>query len=149
MEDDVSQELAEFALANAIYTALVEGHAAEISARRTAMENASNVSNLNIPHCKADNDHGIECSGYDWIAAVAVQSRSAGCHHKRAYRYHHGECCKSALSYELTITGGIGVVKGIQTTFTASMQLCFLLAISIPSSSIHALVLIPGKDQHY
>lgn len=44
MEDDVSQELAEFALANAIYTALVEGHAAEISARRTAMENASNVS---------------------------------------------------------------------------------------------------------
>ncbi len=28
---------------NAIYTALVEGHAAEISARRTAMENASNV----------------------------------------------------------------------------------------------------------
>ena len=42
MEDDVSQDLAEFGLANAIYTALVEGHAAEISARRTAMENASN-----------------------------------------------------------------------------------------------------------
>jgi F0F1-type ATP synthase gamma subunit len=44
MEEDVSKDLAEFALANAIYTALVEGHAAEISARRTAMENASNVS---------------------------------------------------------------------------------------------------------
>jgi len=44
MEDDNSNDLAEFALANAIYTALVEGHAAEISARRTAMENASNVS---------------------------------------------------------------------------------------------------------
>lgn len=44
MEEDVSQDLAEFGLANAIYTALVEGHAAEISARRTAMENASNVS---------------------------------------------------------------------------------------------------------
>lgn len=44
MEDDASKDLAEFALANAIYTALVEGHAAEISARRTAMENASNVS---------------------------------------------------------------------------------------------------------
>ncbi|TYJ56839.1 ATP synthase F1, gamma subunit [Cryptococcus floricola] len=42
MEEDVSKDLAEFALANAIYTALVEGHAAEISARRTAMENASN-----------------------------------------------------------------------------------------------------------
>ncbi len=46
MEEDVSQELAEFALANAIYTALVEGHAAEILARRTAMENASNVRGL-------------------------------------------------------------------------------------------------------
>ncbi|KGB78097.1 ATP synthase F1, gamma subunit [Cryptococcus deuterogattii 99/473] len=42
MEEDVSKDLAEFSLANAIYTALVEGHAAEISARRTAMENASN-----------------------------------------------------------------------------------------------------------
>ncbi|KAI9631742.1 putative ATP synthase gamma chain mitochondrial precursor [Dioszegia hungarica] len=42
MEEDSSNDLAEFALANAIYTALVEGHAAEISARRTAMENASN-----------------------------------------------------------------------------------------------------------
>ncbi|KAK6908984.1 ATP synthase F1, gamma subunit [Kwoniella mangroviensis CBS 10435] len=45
MEEDVSKDLAEFALANAIYTALVEGHAAEISARRTAMENASNNAN--------------------------------------------------------------------------------------------------------
>ena len=44
MEEDVTLDLAEFGLANAIYTALVEGHAAEISARRTAMENASNVS---------------------------------------------------------------------------------------------------------
>ena len=43
MSSDMSKDLAEFALANAIYTALVEGHAAEILARRTAMENASNV----------------------------------------------------------------------------------------------------------
>lgn len=46
MEEDVSKDLAEFALANAIYTALVEGHAAEISARRQAMENASNVGQI-------------------------------------------------------------------------------------------------------
>lgn len=45
MEEDVSKDLAEFSLANGIYTALVEGHAAEISARRTAMENASNNAN--------------------------------------------------------------------------------------------------------
>lgn len=45
MEEDVSADLSEFSLANSIYAALVEGHAAEISARRTAMENASNNAN--------------------------------------------------------------------------------------------------------
>ncbi|PPQ92014.1 hypothetical protein CVT25_004871 [Psilocybe cyanescens] len=40
-EDDATKDLAEFSLANAIYAALVEGHACEQSARRTAMENAS------------------------------------------------------------------------------------------------------------
>jgi F-type H+-transporting ATPase subunit gamma len=33
MEDDVTKDLAEFALANAIYSALVEGHACEQSSR--------------------------------------------------------------------------------------------------------------------
>lgn len=48
MEEDVSKDLTEFALANVIYQALVEGHAAEQSARRTAMENASNVSRKDV-----------------------------------------------------------------------------------------------------
>ncbi|KAF9258041.1 ATP synthase F1 gamma [Marasmius fiardii PR-910] len=41
MEDDFTKDLAEFSLANAIYAALVEGHACEQSARRNAMDNAS------------------------------------------------------------------------------------------------------------
>jgi len=41
MEDDVVKDLSEFALANALYAALVEGHAAETNARRNAMDNAS------------------------------------------------------------------------------------------------------------
>ena len=41
MEDDVTKDLAEFALANAVYAALVEAHACENSARRNAMDNAS------------------------------------------------------------------------------------------------------------
>ncbi|CDZ97399.1 atp synthase f1 gamma [Phaffia rhodozyma] len=41
MEEEVTDDQVKFALANGIYAALVEGHAAEISARRTAMENAS------------------------------------------------------------------------------------------------------------
>jgi len=45
MEEDVTKDLIEFALANSIFSALVEGHAAEQSARRTAMENASNNAN--------------------------------------------------------------------------------------------------------
>lgn len=43
MEDDATKDLAEFALANAIYAVLVEGHAAEINSRRNAMDNASKV----------------------------------------------------------------------------------------------------------
>ncbi|KAH9834755.1 ATP synthase F1 gamma [Rhodofomes roseus] len=41
MEEEVTKDLAEFALANAVYAALVEGHACEQSARRNAMDNAS------------------------------------------------------------------------------------------------------------
>lgn len=41
MEDDVVKDLSEFALANALYATLVEGHAAETNARRNAMDNAS------------------------------------------------------------------------------------------------------------
>jgi len=40
-EDTYSADLADFALANSIFAALAEGHAAEISARRNAMDNAS------------------------------------------------------------------------------------------------------------
>lgn len=39
--DELVKDLASFALANAIFHCLVEGHAAEISARRNAMDNAS------------------------------------------------------------------------------------------------------------
>ncbi|AOW06561.1 ATPase, F1 complex, gamma subunit domain-containing protein [Yarrowia lipolytica] len=41
LEDDVVKNLADFSLANTIYAAMAEGHAAEISARRNAMDNAS------------------------------------------------------------------------------------------------------------
>ena len=38
MEDDVTKDLAEFGLANAVYAALVEGHACEISARSVVIQ---------------------------------------------------------------------------------------------------------------
>ncbi|KDN49244.1 ATP synthase F1 gamma [Tilletiaria anomala UBC 951] len=40
-EEDTTKDLAEFSLANAIFAALVEGHASEINSRRNAMDNAS------------------------------------------------------------------------------------------------------------
>ncbi|KAG5644481.1 hypothetical protein DXG03_008308 [Asterophora parasitica] len=40
-EDDVTKDLAEFSLANAIFATLTEGHACEQSSRRNAMDNAS------------------------------------------------------------------------------------------------------------
>jgi len=39
MEDDVTKDLAEFSLANAIYAALVEAHACEQSARYVCKAN--------------------------------------------------------------------------------------------------------------
>ncbi|KIY53468.1 ATP synthase F1 gamma [Fistulina hepatica ATCC 64428] len=45
MEDDVTSDLAEFALANALYATLVETHACEVNARRNAMDNASKNAN--------------------------------------------------------------------------------------------------------
>lgn len=41
IEDDVLANLQEFNFANSIYWAMVEGHASEMSAKRTAMENAT------------------------------------------------------------------------------------------------------------
>ncbi|KAF9112732.1 atp3 gamma subunit of the F1 sector of mitochondrial F1F0 ATP synthase [Mortierella sp. AM989] len=41
LDDEVLQDYNEFLLANNIYWALVEGHASEMSAKRTAMENAT------------------------------------------------------------------------------------------------------------
>lgn len=45
IEDEVSQNLAEFAFANYIQWGMAEGHASEISARRNAMDNASKNAN--------------------------------------------------------------------------------------------------------
>ncbi|RUS22300.1 ATP synthase F1, gamma subunit [Endogone sp. FLAS-F59071] len=41
IEDDVLENLQEFTFANNVYWALVEGHAAEMAAKRSAMENAT------------------------------------------------------------------------------------------------------------
>ncbi|KAI9242298.1 MAG: ATP synthase subunit gamma [Podila humilis] len=41
LDDDVLQNYSDFLLANNIYWGLVEGHASEMSAKRTAMENAT------------------------------------------------------------------------------------------------------------
>jgi len=46
LEDEgLVKDLTSFALANAVYTALAEGYAAEVSARRNAMDNASKNAN--------------------------------------------------------------------------------------------------------
>lgn len=45
IEDEVTQNLSEFSLANFILWGMAEGHASEISARRNAMDNASKNAN--------------------------------------------------------------------------------------------------------
>jgi len=41
IEDDVLRSFQEFSLANNIYSAMAEGHAAEVAAKRNAMDNAT------------------------------------------------------------------------------------------------------------
>lgn len=49
MEDDVTKDLAEFALANAIYAALVEGHACEQSARYVMPSTVQKIGAYDLP----------------------------------------------------------------------------------------------------
>jgi F-type H+-transporting ATPase subunit gamma len=83
MEEDVSKDLTEFALANIIFQALVEGHAAEQSARRTAMENASNVGRGLARDDVKMLTVNLERQRYDRLVAVAVQPWSTGCYYVR------------------------------------------------------------------
>lgn len=53
MDESLSKDLAEFSFTNAIFAALVEGHASEINSKRNAMDNASKnagdmITNLNL-----------------------------------------------------------------------------------------------------
>ena len=52
MEEDVTKDLAEFSIANAIYAALVEGHAAEISSKSVPSTHAL-ILHLRILHLGA------------------------------------------------------------------------------------------------
>jgi len=61
-EDDATKDLAEFSLANAIYAALVEGHACEQSARRNAMDNASKNATDMISHLQMQYNRGRQAA---------------------------------------------------------------------------------------
>jgi F-type H+-transporting ATPase subunit gamma len=41
MEEGILRDLSEFLFASSLYTAMAEGHASEMSSRRTAMDNAT------------------------------------------------------------------------------------------------------------
>jgi F-type H+-transporting ATPase subunit gamma len=62
IEDGSTKDLAEFSLANAIYAALVEGHACEQSARQTAMDNASKNANEMISKLQMQFNRGRQAA---------------------------------------------------------------------------------------
>lgn len=71
MEDDVTKDLAEFALSNAIFAALVESHACEISSRYVAFL----VSSQPMSKCLQSECHGQRLEKrerYDWLSANEV-----------------------------------------------------------------------------
>jgi len=62
MEEDVTKDLGEFSIANAIYAALVEAHASEISSRRNAMDNATKNANDMIAALQLKYNRGRQAS---------------------------------------------------------------------------------------
>ena len=94
MEDDVTKDLAEFSLANAIYAALIEGHACEISARCATMIISLSYVNLVLSRNAMDN---AQKNASDMISSLQMQ-------------YNRGR--QAAITNELVdiITGGFYMI---------------------------------------
>jgi F-type H+-transporting ATPase subunit gamma len=96
MEDDVTKDLAEFSLANAIYAALIEGHACEISARcATKMISLSYANLFALSRNAMDN---AQKNASDMISSLQM-------------KYNRGR--QAAITNELVdiITGGFHVIS--------------------------------------
>ncbi len=70
MEDDFTKDLAEFSLANAIYAALVEGHACEQSAR--CVPPLRSMHNVSLPSSRNAMDSASKNAG-DMISRLQMQ----------------------------------------------------------------------------
>jgi F-type H+-transporting ATPase subunit gamma len=88
IDDEVLANLREYSLANSLYWALAEGHAAEQSARRNAMDVSGKVPlMLNVTDRTAERIE--ERRRHDWQIHHSVQQDSSSCHHRRVGRDHH------------------------------------------------------------
>ena len=99
MEDDVTKDLAEFSLANAIYSALVEGHACEQSSRRNAMDNASKNAQGMIDSLTLQYNRGRQAAITNELVDIIT-----GTLFRLVYLSFHTDCivlnrCECALTY--------------------------------------------------
>jgi len=79
LEEDTVKDLAEFSLANAIYAALVEGHAAEINSKRNAMDNASKNAGDMISNLQMQYNRGRQATIVSGAARREESEADAGC----------------------------------------------------------------------
>lgn len=84
VEDDVLDNLVEFSAANAIYWAMVEGHAAEMAAKRTAMENATKNAGEMIDRLTLSYNRGRQAVITNELSIFCLLIFS---------RYYHGSFC--------------------------------------------------------
>lgn len=101
LEEDTVKDLAEFSLANAIYAALVEGHAAEINSKRNAMDNASKnagdmISNLQMQYNRGRQATIVSSARRTQRERQAMLTSVAGTD-QRAGRHYHW--CLGALKH--------------------------------------------------
>ena len=88
-EDDATRDLFEFSLANALYAALVEGHACEQSARYGFVFDSTDVLLTWPMQSQCDGQCVQERLGHDWRADHEIQPRSSSRHYQRVGRHHY------------------------------------------------------------
>lgn len=88
-EDDATRDLFEFSLANALYAALVEGHACEQSARYGVVFDSTDVLLTYLVQSQCNGQCVQERLRHDWRADHEIQPRSPSRHYQRVGRHHY------------------------------------------------------------
>ncbi|KAI5475545.1 ATP synthase gamma chain [Pseudohyphozyma bogoriensis] len=112
-EDNLAADLSSFALANAIYAGLVEGHASEISARRNAMDNASKNAEEMIVKLQTQFNRMRQASITNELIDIITGAS--------AYAHAHGPAASQTVSVMRLVKGSLRMADPVRGDDLSSM----------------------------